>query len=147
MSAPGKRVVDIRRWGPAMWDVLYAIAFAYPAAPSQTEKEAATAYFSSLQHILPCNHCRDHFAAFVAHNPIAVDSSEDLSNWVLRLNNDVNARTGKPQLSMDEVWDRLVENGHVQRRQCMATLVLAIGVGAVFAYLLWRVMGKGRRSK
>ena len=128
-----------------MWDVLYAIAFAYPAQPSQTEKDAARAYFGSLQHILPCNHCRDHFAAFVERNPIAVDSSEDLSNWVLRLNNDVNARTGKPHLTMESVWDRLVENGHVQRRQCMATLVLAVAVGGVFVYLLWRVLGNKKR--
>ena len=133
-----KKVVDIRKWGQPMWDVLYSIAFSFPDNPTPQERAALKNFLQSLEHILPCEHCREHFSAYVASHPIPTDSSEAVSNWVLGLNNNVNARIGKPQLTMQDVWGRLVDNGPVIKRQCIATLVCALIVGAVFLFLLFK---------
>jgi len=121
-----------------MWDVFYAIAFAYPNQPTPREQDAARQYFGSVEHLLPCEYCRDHYAAFLRNHPVRAESSAALSAWVLQLNNDVNARTRKPPVTLAEVWDRLVENGHVQRRQCIAAFVCLVLLGALLLYLVLR---------
>lgn len=139
-----KKVVDIRKWGQPMWDVMYSIAFSYPEQPTPRERAAITDFMHSLEHILPCEYCRDHLAAFIQSNPVPTDSSEDLSNWILRLQNDVNTRTGKPHITMQDVWDRLVNDGPGMRRQCVATAVSAFLVGVVLVYMVYS-LARSRR--
>jgi len=124
-----------------MWDVLYSVSFSYPDNPTPQERTAIKNFLESLEHILPCEYCKEHFAAFVKANPVPTGSSDQVSHWVLKLNNNVNTRTGKPKLTMQQVWDRLVDNGPVIRRQCMATLVSALIVGGVLMFLVWRIWG------
>lgn len=137
-ATAGRREVDIRRWGPAMWDVLYATAFAYPDNPTPAEQAAARDFFHSLQLILPCTHCRDHFAAFLRRRPVGTASSADLTAWVLALNNDVNGRTGKPPVSLEAVWEGLQDHRH--RRRCSALLVWVVGLAILFVCLLARCL-------
>lgn len=135
----GPEPVDISRWGPAAWDFMYAVAFSYPDAPDDAHQRAAAAYFGSLPVLLPCARCRGHLGQYMHSFPIEahVGSRAALASWLLNLNNTVNARIGKPALTMPAVWDRLVNNAGTERRRCIAAgacvLVAALGLAA----LLW----------
>lgn len=136
--------VDIRKWGPAAWDFMYATTFAYPENPTPEDEQGAIQFFRGLQHMLPCKDCCHHFKAHMEKYPIEynVNSRSKLCTWLLNLNNSVNERTGKQPLRIEEVWDRLVENGPEKRRRYRASLVCVAIILAllllVLLFLLWR---------
>ena len=49
-------------WGPFFWHTIHIAALGYPKEPSYTEKKAAKEFFESLQFMLPCGVCREHYA-------------------------------------------------------------------------------------
>lgn len=52
---------DPRTWGRVTWQSMHCIADAYPEQPSDADKAAYRNWFMSLQQVLPCRGCRDHF--------------------------------------------------------------------------------------
>lgn len=132
--------VDIKVWGPSCWNFLYAVAFSYPEAPTEADRRAVADFFNSLNRVLPCTRCRDHFTRYLAQHPIEANNASRarVASWLLSLNNDVNARIGKPPQTMAEVWDRLVDNGPTKRRHCMSAAVVLVVLGVALAYVLYR---------
>lgn len=92
-------------WGPSMWLAMHLIAAYYPDQPSAAERRAALHFYSSLQHLLPCMACRAHYADMIAQSPPRVGSGAELFEWTRRVHNNVNARTGKQQLSSREAME------------------------------------------
>lgn len=136
--------VDIKVWGPSCWTFLYAVAFSYPEQPSPEDRRAITSFFHSLDRVLPCERCRAHFTRYVAAHPMELNcSSRDrVASWLLTLNNDVNRRIGKPPVTMQEVWDRLVDNGPEQRRHCISAAVAAVLAGLALLAAVWLLRKK-----
>lgn len=129
--------MDIRVWGNAGWTLMYAIAFAYPKAPTSADADGAVSFFRGLGAVLPCKDCRSHFAAYMQQFPIErnVDSRDKLSAWVLKLNNAVNARLGKPQRTIQDVWDAY--NARHYGQYVLIALAL-LGVCCALSYLIKR---------
>ena len=48
-------------WGPRLWYVLHLITFNYPENPSFIDKQHYETFFLSLQNVLPCSICREHY--------------------------------------------------------------------------------------
>jgi len=133
--------VDISKWGPAGWDFMYAVAFAFPENPSKSDKQQITAFFNSVKCVLPCKSCQKHFKKYVEENPIELnnDSKSRVASWLLKLNNDVNARINKPPITMIEVWDRLVYDGPSSRRKCVSIVAIILLVLIITILIIWRL--------
>ena len=58
-----RRPEDPRIWGRVTWQSMHCFANAYPEQPSDADKQAYRAWFLSLQGVLPCRYCREHFPA------------------------------------------------------------------------------------
>jgi hypothetical protein len=74
---------------------MHSIAFTYgtnPEHPTPEEEKAATNFFDSLSHLLPCEACRKHYEEYVVKNPPDTTSRDALSHWVYDLHTDVNRR-------------------------------------------------------
>lgn len=129
-------MVDIKKWGPAAWNFLYAVAFHYPDNPTQEQKQGAVSLFTGLTTTLPCAECREHYSLYMRQFPIQnnVNNRNQLSTWLLNLNNNVNARTGKEPTSLQGVWDRLVEDRDVKWSRFKAALVCFIFL--IVAYIV-----------
>ena len=61
-----------------------------------------------LHTVLPCEECREHLVAYVAHHPIAVPESYEemgmyVRMWIYTLHEDVNRRLGKPSFPFDQL--------------------------------------------
>lgn len=133
--------VDIRKWGEAGWTLMYAVAFAYPTHPTPADQAGAIHFFEGLAAVLPCQDCRHHYTAYMQEFPIQVNvgSRNKLCAWLLNLHNAVNARIGKPIVTLEQVWADLVEDAPRTRRRCVAAGVcivlaligLAMGVAAM----------------
>jgi FAD-linked sulfhydryl oxidase len=103
-------------WGPFFWHTLHIAALGYPQEPSYSHKKAMKEFFESLQHIIPCPICRDHYASHLSKMPIgpSLDNRKDLFRWTIDLHNDVNEMLGKRKYTETEViqyYTRLGKRG------------------------------------
>lgn len=133
-------MVEIGKWGPAAWTFLYAAVFKFPDEPSQAQKEGAIHFFRGLQTMLPCHECQVHYSEYGEEFPIEhnVNSRNQLSAWLLGLNNRVNTNIGEPPVTMSDIWTDLVEDGPMcQRRFCASLVCLVICGLALLVALLY----------
>lgn len=91
-------------WGPIFWATIHIIALAYPDSPNYAQKRAAKEFFLSLAELIPCPICRTHYVEHCKKNPIEpfLDSRANLSDWTLKLHNQVNLSLGKPTLTREQ---------------------------------------------
>lgn len=92
-------------WADATWRTMYFIARMYPDQPSPEEQRSIVAFMTSLQQLLPCTVCRQHFASHLPELERAKLSRVTLYQWIFNVQNDVNRRNGKHIYS----WDQSVE--------------------------------------
>lgn len=98
--------MDPKIWGPHAWFFLHSITLAYPDNPSMYEKEDIKAFFNTLNKVLPCEVCREHFASHISQNPLTesvLQSKKTLINWLINIHNEVNKMQNKPQMTYDDV--------------------------------------------
>lgn len=95
--------MNVSIWGPSFWFSLHTVTFTYPFYPNEIEKNKIQLFFESIQAILPCKICRDHYAENLKQFPIQTNSRAELMQWLIQLHNSVNRNTGKREWSMEEV--------------------------------------------
>lgn len=85
-------------WGPSIWHFLHTMSFNYPVKPTNDDKKHYGDFLKSLQHILPCRHCRENlvnnFKVFPL-KPCHLESRAAFSRYVYGLHETVNKMLGK----------------------------------------------------
>lgn len=96
-------------WGTHAWGFIEAIALTYPVNPSSEEKYQYKEFFLSLQNILPCPKCRNHYKLNLEKHSLneGLNGRESLLRWVIDVHNEVNMSNGKRVLSYDEARKRI----------------------------------------
>lgn len=87
---------DPKVWGPALWKILHTFARTYPGQPSIATQMACRNFLQSLQFLIPCTTCRDHFKVLMARKSPPTTSGKELQHWMVWLHNQVNQLTGAP---------------------------------------------------
>lgn len=93
-------------WGQAYWDTIYYVVMSYPIDPTDDDKIHVRDFFEKLQHILPCETCRYHYSKHLTATPLTdevMSSNQNLLKWIININNDVNRRTGKNEVTIDYI--------------------------------------------
>jgi hypothetical protein len=92
-------------WGPFFWHTMHIVALGYPQDPSYSHKKATKEFFESLQQLIPCPICKQHYTSHMAKMPIgpSLDSRKDLFRWTIDLHNEVNEMLGKRKYTETEV--------------------------------------------
>ena len=94
-------------WGPHAWQFLHSITLSYPDNPTLEDKNNHAQFFNSIQNILPCQKCRDHYTQNLQAFPVEqhLDNKESLFRWSIDLHNRVNVINNKREYSYDEVTE------------------------------------------
>ena len=92
-------------WGPFFWHTIHIVALGYPQDPSYGHKKATKEFFESLQQLIPCPICKQHYTSHMAKIPIgpSLDNRKDLFRWTIDLHNEVNTMLGKRKYTETEV--------------------------------------------
>lgn len=95
-------------WGPAMWFVNHLGSVSAPEVVPPEKREKYWNYIDGLPEMLPCQKCAGHAREFVdqhaPHKEHICASRENLVKFFVDFHNSVNDRSGKPQLTYDEVY-------------------------------------------
>ena len=99
--------MDPEIWGPHAWQFLHSITLSYPDNPTLEDKNNHAQFFNSIQNILPCQSCRDHYTQNLQDLPIEqhLDNKESLFRWLVDIHNRVNVMNNKREYSYDEVTE------------------------------------------
>ena len=98
--------ISKNKWGPIFWYNIHIVALAYPDNPSNEDKQNYKEYYTSIQNILPCSYCRDHYKKNLLENPLTNDvlsSQTNLVKWTIDLHNVVNKQLNKKIVDYNEM--------------------------------------------
>ena len=98
--------MDPEIWGPNAWLFLHTITFNYPKNPTVIDRNNYYDFFNSLQNVLPCPKCQEHFKLNLQKFPIQLQSRRHLVQWLINIHNAVNFQNGKEAWTYDEVYDK-----------------------------------------
>lgn len=82
-------IVDTKIWGAHLWRVLHILSL---LATTDAAKAVWSRLPTDLDGALPCPECSQHFHEWIRANPLAVNETDAIRDWVLSLHNQVNAR-------------------------------------------------------
>ena len=119
--------LDPSVWGPKAWFFFHSVTLSYPECPTEKDKEEVKTFFSLLENILPCQKCRKNFCTHIDKYPLTdeiLSNKEKLVKWLLKIHNEVNKCTGKPELSYKEFIKRY--KGEYKKKDNMLYLILVI---------------------
>ena len=99
-------------WGPKLWYSLHIITFNYPDTPTIIDKQNFETFFTSLQYVIPCSLCRQHYKEHLEKNPIRphLENKIALSKWLVEIHNQVNIMLGKPTMKFEDVIKLYTKN-------------------------------------
>ena len=130
-------------WGPSAWLFLHSITFQYPEEPTMADKENYKQFFNSLQNILPCPKCRDHYQKNIQDFPIQLNSRDELIQWLINIHNNVNQSNNKGILSYEDVkkvylnsYNYSIEKG--ESVESNMTFILAIILVILIIYYFFK---------
>jgi len=90
-------------WGPSAWKFIHTVALSYPDNPTPFDKENYKSFFLSLQNVVPCGKCRDHYSKNIKDININnyLDNSSSLFLWTNKIHNLANATYGGKQTDVN----------------------------------------------
>jgi hypothetical protein len=97
-------------WGRQAWHLIHMVALTYPEKPTEKDKKDYFKFFKSLQNVLPCPICAEHFRHNMEKKPIKLDNQKELFRWTVDIHNEVNKKNGKRVLSYDDALKEIQFN-------------------------------------
>lgn len=86
-------------WGKSSWIFLNSLGLTY----SPEKKSNYKIFFSNIGDILPCGLCSSHYNTFLPKLDEALESKQTLLDWLLEIRNDINLKTNKPILGLNDI--------------------------------------------
>jgi hypothetical protein len=91
-------------WGVPLWSILHKIAAGLPETISKVDLVSTAQFFLQVSNYIPCAKCRVHYNEWCKSNPpTSITGRAAAVNWVWRLHNTVNSRSGKPEFPFEDL--------------------------------------------
>ena len=135
-------------WGPHAWQFLHSITLSYPDNPTLEDKNNHAQFFNSIQNILPCQKCKDHYTQNLHILPIEqhLDNKESLFRWSVDLHNRVNVINNKREYSYDEVTE-LYEKMYDKSEKSIGSKLIGNKWLFIFLIILLIILGIYHHNK
>lgn len=118
---PAKRGINPKLWGPCAWVLIHYIALSYPEKPTPGDADDYRAFFASLQHVLPCQKCRENLAShlnLIPPDKALVEGRDALFKWTVDLHNISVSEHRRPCMTLERARELYMNN--TIRPQCQA---------------------------
>jgi len=88
------------------WNIMHQLPFSVKIWDQKTKEKLTLFYKVWVASTIQCRDCKGHYQAWIKKQPPPVSDRTSLSQWLLRLHNDVNQRTSKPQFDWEKYEQR-----------------------------------------
>ena len=127
--------VSPKYWGREAWKFIHWVALTYPNKPTEKDKKNYLRFFESLQDVLPCPICAEHFRQNMKSHPIKLDNNRTLFNWTVDIHNIVNKQNGKTQLTYDQAFSDVNRQNKKVNEGLLKGLVLSSAIITIITIL------------
>lgn len=94
--------IDPSVFGPGTWIVTHTLALVSDRGERKRDTRFYKLYVYRMIHALPCAQCRRHAAQYLKRTPVPKwGSGDSMFAWSVDFHNTVNARLGKPIISLE----------------------------------------------
>jgi hypothetical protein len=100
-------------WGPHGWKFIHFVTLGYPNNPSKEQKKTYKNFFESLQKVIPCSICANHYKKHLGKFPLSDDilnSKRNLIEWGMNVHNAVNITHGKKIYGYKDGLQEIIKN-------------------------------------
>ena len=127
-------------WGPIFWNTMHIVSLGYPADPTEEQRHAAEAFYTSLAQLIPCPRCREHYQQHLHTTPPATESRDALVEWVWKIHNKVNEDIGKPTITFGAFQDNMesLAAGSASTLPLLSGIAIGVGISAAVYYFVVR---------
>lgn len=97
-------------WGECGWDFITHIILNYPDDPTLDDQKNYYLFLNQIQYVLPCKECQMNMSEHLKKIPLTRDvlsSRKSLLKWRIDLQNMVNKKLGKKELSYSEALSKI----------------------------------------
>jgi hypothetical protein len=127
-------------WGPFFWNTIHIMTLAYPKDPDEQTQQAAKNFFYSLQYLLPCDICKEHYKKHLEEDPPVVSSQKEIILYAFNLHNKVNKDLGKSVITYGEFMTHIrslskSSNFEYNTTNMMYVLLGIVAIGSFYYYL------------
>ncbi|XP_019872173.2 FAD-linked sulfhydryl oxidase ALR [Aethina tumida] len=98
--------LDKDELGSKTWGLLHTMAARYPEKPSEKQQDDMRTFFKVFSQFYPCDHCAEDFRKDLKSDPPRTESQEALSQWLCKMHNKVNVKTGKDVFDCSKINER-----------------------------------------
>lgn len=95
-------------WGPRGWFFIDSIVLSLPNKLNYEQKNIYKNFFTSLQDILPCEGCREHYKQNLIKYPLTdevLSKKENMIKWILNVHNNVRRDAKKIPISINQYFE------------------------------------------
>ena len=95
-------------WGPHGWFFLESIVLSLPNKLNKEQKHIYKNFFTSLQDILPCEGCREHYKENLIKYPltdVVLSKKENMIKWILNVHNNVRRNNKNIPISINQFFE------------------------------------------
>eukprot|EP00475_Leptophrys_vorax_P021108 TRINITY_DN2885_c1_g1_i3.p1 TRINITY_DN2885_c1_g1~~TRINITY_DN2885_c1_g1_i3.p1 ORF type:complete len:213 (-),score=56.31 TRINITY_DN2885_c1_g1_i3:367-1005(-) len=92
--------------GRCGWTTLHTFAAYYPERADPKVEKSMKNMLNSFAVLHPCEMCGTHMLKYIEENPPVATGQHEISQWLCRFHNAVNAQNGKPQFDCSTVNQR-----------------------------------------
>lgn len=123
-------------WGPFFWNTIHIMTLAYPKEPDEQTQQAAKNFFYSLQYLLPCAICKEHYKKHIEENPPVVSSQKEIILYAFNLHNKVNKDLNKPVLTYSEFINHIRSLSNTSNNTNILYVLLGVAaIASIYYYL------------
>ena len=128
----------MKTWGPYFWGALHIACLASPPVLSDEHKTAFRNLIESYTLTLPCPACQMHFREVLQMYPLEpnLNFGSDLFAWSVTVHNVVNAKIGKPIVSLRDAVFYWVERSNYQETYPVEDTLVILGLAVAISFLL-----------
>ena len=98
--------LDPKIWGPHYWFFIHTVAMTYPIRPNAITKKKYYEFIQNLPLFIPVENMSGEFSKLLDKYPVTpyLDNRESLIRWTHFINNKINQKLEKPQISLSEFY-------------------------------------------
>jgi hypothetical protein len=119
-------------WGPSAWNFIHSVCYGAPEVLTYEDVQSYKNFFYSLQNVLPCPVCRQHYKDNLSSVPMHFRTRDELFAWSVELHNSVNKMLGKRQYTVKEALKKFEENNGRGRYTLLFLLLTCVLVYLFF---------------
>jgi hypothetical protein len=111
---------------------MHIVSLGSPTRPSAEEQEGIRKFYESLQVVIPCPVCKNHYKEALKLMPMRTESRDELVEWVYDIHNHVNDQLGKKQMPWEgfiEAMQSLSAPNAPATGNTLQWVILGIGIG------------------